>query len=203
MNEAIDRIRERLDGWKSDLHFSRVQVRSLLALIVLVLLVSAGVVSRDNSTPIAAPAPLIITPSNITVDVAGGVKKAGVYSLPETSRVVDAIAAAGGAQSGTDLSDLNLARVLKDGEQIYVEPATLPNRSASVPFRPVIKSGPININRATEKEFDSLPGVGPVIAARIVAYRKVNGPFSTVEDLQKVSGIGSAKFAQFKNKIRV
>ncbi|MCX6429384.1 MAG: ComEA family DNA-binding protein, partial [Actinobacteria bacterium] len=189
--------------WRSDLHFTRVQIRSLLALIVLVLLVSAAVVNRGNSVPIAAPAPLVITPSNITVDVAGGVKKAGVYSLPENSRVVDAIAAAGGAKPGTDLSDLNLARVLKDGEQIFVEPAMVSSRSINAPIRPAAKSGPININRATEKEFDSLPGVGPVIAARIVAYRKVNGPFSVVEDVQKVSGIGSAKFAQFKNKIRV
>jgi competence protein ComEA len=169
----------------------------------LVLIVSAGVVGKGNSIPITPPIPLVITPSNITVDVAGGVKNAGVYSLPENSRVVDAIAAAGGAKPGTDLSDLNLARVVKDGEQIFVEPATVPARSVNSPMRPAVRSGPININRATEKEFDSLPGVGPVIAARIVAYRKVNGPFSAVEDMQKVSGIGSAKFAQFKNKIRV
>ena len=215
MTDLLEQVRERLIEWKSDLHFSQTQRRSLLFLFIVILLATVVVVTRGSSTPITAPValPLVITPANITVDVAGGVVKPGVYSLPADSRVVDALAAAGGAKSGTDVSDINLARIVKDGEQIYVEPvqASPPRTfqgSASGNTRSSISharanSGPLNINRATEKDFDSLPGIGPVIAGRIVAYRKSHGPFSVVEDLQKVSGIGSAKFAQLKNKVRV
>ena len=147
----------------------------------------------------------MIAPPKVTVDVAGGVKTPGVYELPANSRVMDAITAAGGAKSGTDTSDINLARIVKDGEQIYVEPAFVANTHVrSSPTRAVIKkSGPLNINRATSSELDSLPGIGPVLASRIVEYRKANGPFLSVDDLLKVSGIGSAKFAQFKSKVRV
>ena len=148
--------------------------------------------------------PLIIAPPNITVDVAGGVNLPGVYSLPANSRVIDALKIAGNAKPGMDVSDLNLARIIKDGEQIYVDP-NLPTAISKSIATTVVKklTGPLNINRATLAQFDLLPGIGPVIAARIVTYRKVNGPFSVIEDLQKVSGIGSAKFAQLKSKVRV
>jgi competence protein ComEA len=99
------------------------------------------------------------------------------------------------------LSTINLARVLADGEQVYVDSTiSTPTKSKSLRSAP---AGPLNINRATVSQFDALDGIGPVIAARIVAYRKNNGPFTTIEELQKVSGIGAAKFAQFKSKIRV
>ncbi|MEK6648633.1 MAG: ComEA family DNA-binding protein, partial [Actinomycetota bacterium] len=145
---------------------------------------------------------------NVTVDIAGGVNSPGVYSLPANSRVIDAITAAGSAQVGTDLSDINLARVIKDGEQIYVEPATTASNASSKTRSGVARFvkkriGPININRATAAQFESLPGIGPVLARRIVTYRKVNGPFTAIEDLQKVSGIGTSKFADFKSKVRV
>lgn len=219
MAELIERVRERLAEWKTNLDFSHTQRRSLFLLLIPIFLITVVVVTRGNSTPIVAPAnvPLLLTPANITVDVAGGVAKPGVYSLPENSRVVDALTAAGGAKSGTDVSDINLARIVKDGEQIYVEPAptSLPKGSQvnktgnsssganSTATHARRNTSPLNINRATEKDFDSLPGIGPVIAGRIAAYRKSHGPFSTIEDLQKVSGIGSAKFAQLKSKVRV
>jgi competence protein ComEA len=116
--------------------------------------------------------------------------------------VVEAIKAAGGLKKGADTSDINQARILKDGEQIYVYPAAaaaFPQSSGT----PVRKNGPIMINRATEKDFESLDGIGPVLASRIVTYRKTNGPFSAIEDLLKVPGIGQSKFDQFKNKLRV
>ncbi len=219
MNELLEQARERFAEWKVNLDFSQAQRRSLLLLLILILLGTVVVVTRGSSTPIVAPVnlPLLITPANITVDVAGGVVKPGVYSLPENSRVIDALTAAGGANSGTDVSDINLARIVKDGEQIYVEPTTTSlarnsqvnqqsnssgNARSSVSHARANNS-PININRATEKDFDTLPGIGPVIAERIVAYRKSHGPFATIEELQKVSGIGSAKFAQLKSKVRV
>ena len=97
-----------------------------------------------------------------------------------------------------------MARIVKDGEQVYVDPTVDSAVSRGAPTRVVKKkSGPININRATAGELDALPGIGPVLASRIIDYRKTNGPFISVDDLQKVSGIGSAKFAQFKSKVRV
>lgn len=143
--------------------------------------------------------------AQVTVDVAGAVKVPGVYTLPANSRVLDAIKAAGDKLKGADLSDINLARIVKDGEQIYIYP---PNKSGSAirisPQRAKAKAtGPIALNRASAKELESLDGIGPVLAARIIAYRNQNGPFLAIDDLMKVSGIGTVKFAQFKEKLRI
>jgi len=127
----------------------------------------------------------------------------GVYELPAGSRVIDAIRAAGGAKAKAALSELNLARVIKDGEQIYVDLIYTSESRARAGSKASAPRGPININRATASDLDSLDGIGPVIAKRIIAFRTTNGPFTAVEDLLKVSGIGDAKFAQFKEKIRV
>jgi len=132
-----------------------------------------------------------------------------VYSLPINSRVIDAIKAAGDTVKGADVSDINLARIIKDGEQVYIYPPQNHSQKGSgtvrvSPQRAKARvTGPISLNRASAKELESLDGIGPVLAARIVAYRKVNGPFLTVEDLLKVSGIGTAKYGQFKEKLRV
>lgn len=204
MTDLLEVMRERWQNLIGQLNFGSAQRKTLAVIFALVIVASVLVVTRGGTTPIEAPAPLVIAPVLLTVDVAGGVKKPGVYSLSSNSRVVDAIAAAGGASPGTDLSDLNMARIIKDGEQIYVEPVVKQASGTSRVVRPSVKkSGPININRASIGEFDSLPGIGPVIAARIVAYRKSSGPFSAIEDLLKVSGIGPSKFAQFKSKVRV
>jgi competence protein ComEA len=198
-------LRERLQDWIEDLHFTTVHKRALIAVFVIVCAVSAVVVFRGHSQPILEAPPIVIAPPKVMVDVAGGVKSPGLYELPANSRVMDAITAAGGTRPGTDTSDINLARIIKDGEQIYVDPVTATNtnqitRSTRVAKK---KSGPININRASAGELDALPGIGPVVASRIIEYRKTNGPFTSVDDLQKVSGIGVAKFAQFKSKVRV
>ena len=196
---------EKVSNWWSELHYSSLQKRGLAIIAALVVLISALFVMRGSSQEVvAAPAPLEITDiaqQTLMVDVAGAVINPGVYSLPLNSRVVEAIKAAGGLKKGADTSDINQARILKDGEQIYVYPAaTAFSRSAGAPIR---KNGPIMINRATAKDFESLDGIGPVLASRIVAYRKINGPFTAVEDLLKVQGIGQSKFAQFKEKLRV
>ena len=208
MNEFFNDLRDRIKEWSSDLHFSTINKRALIVTAALILIVSVTVVSRGHSDPILQTAPVILAPPKVVVDVAGGVRKPGVYSLPADSRVMDAITAAGGAEAGADVSDVNLARIIRDGEQIFVEPALTHITSSNTSKRPVLRvakkrNGPININRASARELDALPGIGPVIASRIVSYRKVNGPFISVDDLQKVSGIGSAKFAKFKSKVRV
>jgi competence protein ComEA len=168
-----------------------------------VVVLSIFIVIRGNTDEITPPPVVVeqVQAPQIFVDVTGAVNTPGVYTLTASSRVIDAIKAAGGSAPGADLSTINLARVLADGEQIYVDAAV--TNSKGVRVSTTKRSGPININRATVGDFDSLDGIGPVIANRIVSYRKTHGPFITVEDLQKVSGIGAAKFAQIKSKIRV
>ena len=194
---------ETLSTWWYELHYSRLQKRALLILGVLVILFSALIVVRGNSHEVVAPpiVPIQIAAPEIFIDVTGAVNKPGVYTMPANSRVIDAIKAAGDSAPGADLSTINLVRVLSDGEQIYVD-ATILN-SAGVRVSKTTHSAFININRATAGQLDSLDGIGPVIAKRIVEYRTLNGPFISIEDLQKVSGIGVAKFEQIKSKLRV
>lgn len=194
---------ESLRNWWFDLHYSQTQKRALLVMGLLILLLSVIIVARGNSQPNEAMqvVPITISEPEIFVDVTGAVNKPGVYTLTGKSRVIDAIKAAGDSAPGADLSTINLARVLNDGEQIYVD-STVVN-SNGVRVSKAVRSGPININRATARQLDALDGVGPVIAQRIVDYRKINGSFLTIDDLQKVSGIGAAKFAQIKAKVRI
>ena len=202
--EKIKDMWERINYWWHDLAYSHIQKRALLIMGVGLLVLSSFVVFRGSSKEvIAAPQiPIEIAIPEVIVDVAGAVNNPGVYSLPAQSRVIDALRAAGNGVTGSDLSDLNLARVVKDGEQIYVNPTVRTVNGKRI-IKKVIPRGPININRASAKEFDGLAGIGPVIAKRIVEYRRVNGPFMTIEDLQNVSGIGSAKFEEFKSKVSV
>lgn len=149
------------------------------------------------AAPSAAPA---ADAGSVTVDVAGKVRRPGIAVLDAGSRVVDALKAAGGARAGVDLSALNLARVLVDGEQIVVgEPApvtgsapppAVPGGAAPVPGQLV------NLNVASAVELEALPEVGPVTAAAIVTWRETNGAFSSVDELLEIDGIGEATLAQ-------
>jgi competence protein ComEA len=194
-----------LSNWWRDLDYSSLQKRGLAIIGGLVIIISELFVMRGSSQEVvAAPAPLEIESASqqmVIVDVAGAVVNPGVYSLPLNARVVEAIKAAGGVKKGADTSDVNQARILKDGEQIYISPAQIGR--GGVPGAGARRNGPIMINRATIKEFESLDGIGPVLANRIVDYRKTHGPFTAIEDLLKVPGIGQSKFAQFKEKLRV
>ena len=199
---------EKFRTWWSDITFSVSQKRSLLSISALVIALSIFLVMRGATEEIPlVPEGLAVTEAvaQVTVDVAGAVKVPGVYTLPANSRVMDAIKAAGDKLKGADVSDINLARIVKDGEQIYIY---TPNKSGSAirisPQRAKAKAtGPIALNRASAKELESLDGIGPVLAARIIAYRNQNGPFLSIDDLMKVSGIGTVKFAQFKEKLRI
>ena len=195
-----------VNTWWSQLHYSSLQKRGLAIVAALVVLISVLFVARSSSQEVvAAPIPLeieSIVEQTVMIDVAGAVVNPGVYSLPLNARVFEAIKAAGGLKKGADASDVNQARILKDGEQIYIYP-TSQFTSSSGTKKTVRKNGPIMINRASVKEFESLDGIGPVLANRIVAFRKINGPFAAIEDLMKVPGIGSSTFAKFKEKLRV
>ena len=196
---------DRFSQWWIDLHFTTTQRRTLGAVASVLIALSLFVVFSGKSEVIVAEpiAPTQMIAPALIIDVTGEVVSPGVYELPAGSRVIDAIRAAGGAKAKAALSELNLARVIKDGEQIYVDPIYTAGSRTRAGSKAAAPRGPININRASASDLDSLDGIGPVIAKRIIAYRTTNGPFTAVEDLLKVSGIGDSKFAQFKEKIRV
>lgn len=124
---------------------------------------------------------------DVSVHVAGAVRTPGVYTLPAGSRVTDAIDAAGGAEQEAVTDAVNLARTLVDGEQVRV-----PAQGEVAAQGAVSGTGRINVNTATATQLEGLPGVGPVLAQRIVAYREKNGPFASVESLESVTGVGPA-----------
>lgn len=196
---------DRLTQWWVDLHFTTIQRRTLGAIAAVLIALSLFVVASGKSEEVVieAIAPTQMIAPALIIDVTGEVVSPGVYELPAGSRVIDAIKAAGGARPKAALSELNLARIIKDGEQIYVDPIYKAGASIRAGSKAAVPRGPININRASASELDSLDGIGPVIAKRIIAYRTTNGAFLAIEDLLKVSGIGDAKLAQFKEKIRV
>lgn len=131
----------------------------------------------------------------ILVHVCGAVNKEGLFSLTFGDRVIDAIKMANGAKGDADLSVLNLAQVLKDGEKIFV-PNKINDNDVDT-----TKQKKVSINKGDIKAFDSLPGIGQTMAKAIIAYRKANGPFTCLQDLQKVPKIGKAKFEKLKDLI--
>jgi competence protein ComEA len=164
---------------------------------------------RAGSTGVGSAAPLVpsATPStsgqnagargSVTVDVAGKVRRPGVATLPAGSRVVDALRKAGGARAGVDVSSLNLARVLVDGEQILVGRAVPGGGIAAGASTAAPDPGGslVNLNTATEAQLDTLPGVGPVTAQKILEWRSAHGAFSAVDELLEVDGIGEKTLA--------
>lgn len=154
-----------------------------------------------------------VTTKRITVHVAGGVKKPGLIDLPSDARVSDAIAAAGGVAEGSDANGLNLSRRLEDGEKL-VAPTIAEakkvlieeGRQAVEASKPEAKaSGPqiVNINTATAAQLEALPGIGPVIAERIVQLRRERGRFESVDELLDVSGIGPKKMEKIRPAARL
>ncbi|MQW75453.1 ComEA family DNA-binding protein [Nocardioides sp. dk4132] len=143
----------------------------------------------------------------VTVDVAGKVRRPGIAVLPTGSRVIDALEAVGGARPGVDLIDLNLARLLVDGEQVLVGVHPPPGVAASAAGAPATagsSSGPlVNLNLADQVELETLPGVGPVTAGAIIAWREEHGGFSAVEELLEVDGIGDATLADLAPLVTV
>lgn len=152
----------------------------------------------------------------VVVDVVGAVRRAGVFRLRAGVRVVDAIAAAGGALASADLTRLNLAAVVADGTRVAVPIAGAPTPGVD----PAAVSGaapgpgegptgapsadaPVNLNTANADQLDALPGVGPATAAAIISDREAHGPFRSVDDLGRVRGIGDAKLDQLRKLVTV
>lgn len=138
----------------------------------------------------------------IKVHIAGEVKKPGLYKLEDGSRINDAVEAAGGFTDNADKDSLNLAKVVEDGEQIVVptKGGETADAGASASAQ---NNGKVNINTADLATLQTLSGVGPSTAQKIIDYRTANGKFKTIEDVKKVSGIGEKTFEKFKDKICV
>lgn len=174
-------------------------------------------VSTAQPTP-AAPAP----EGPVIVSVVGLVHKPGLVTLSSGARIADALTAAGGALDGADLIGLNMARRVADGEQIIVgiaaapgEPTTMgssvasePSASSSpdstkTPGSASAPGGSVDLNTATVEQLDELPGVGPVTAAAIIAWRDANGSFTSVDQLADVDGIGPARLEKLRDQVHV
>jgi competence protein ComEA len=165
---------------------------------VLIGLLAAGIIWLTATQPRGEPVTLLPTATQgiltISVYVNGAVATPGVYTLPEGSRVEDAINAAGGLLSGAEAENINLAQLLKDEQHIDV-PGIVDTGH--------VNAGRVNINTATAAELDALPGIGETTAQAIVDYRLENGPFQVVQDIMNVPGIGPAAYALIKDYINV
>ena len=210
MQERVS-IRDRL---------SALSARELVALALVAAVVVAGaalwyarslprtVEVRSGQGPAPPPGPVTSgptatpSPSTLFVHVAGLVRHPGVYEFRPGQRVIDAVTAAGGPRKKADLDALNLAALLTDGEQVLV-----PTRGTAWPGTPVTGSSPgstlVNVNTATEQELEALPGIGPVLAQKIIDYRTEHGPFPTVDALDDVSGIGPATLEDLRPLVTV
>ncbi|WP_312847638.1 helix-hairpin-helix domain-containing protein [Streptomyces sp. WAC08241] len=171
---------------------------------------------RKVGAPSAPAAPPVPSGAKVVVDVGGKVRRPGVLTLPAGSRVEDALRAAGGVRSGADLTGVNRARVLSDGEQVLVD---VPGAQAGGPGPGSggnaggtggtggtggggAPGAPVSLNSATVEQLDALPGVGPVLAQHIVDHRTEHGGFRSVSELREVSGIGERRFADLEPLVR-
>jgi competence protein ComEA len=169
----------------------------------------------NRSTPDTTTTAPVTTSTTgaIVVDVVGAVRRSGVVTLPATARVLDAIRAAGGASAGADLVRLNLAAKLSDGARVAVPvvgqpPPAVDPSAVSGAADPTVggapatngePGAPVNVNTASEAQLESLPGIGPTLAAAIVQERERNGPFRSADDLTRVHGIGPGRLAQLRD----
>jgi competence protein ComEA len=192
---------------------NRVRTTIIVGVVAAVVAASSTALAIAFLDARSAP-PIVISdpPSSIVVSVEGAVSRPGVYTLPSGSRVNDALVAAGGVRTDADLTTLNLAARLRDGQRLIVpsvsaalaDGLTAPGASPVPSQAPQeAPSGRININTATIEELDTLPGIGQAKAQAIVEYRTTHGPFRTVDELVLVDGISPAMLDRLRPLITV
>jgi competence protein ComEA len=216
-------VPERLRGARLDPE--RPGAVALVVVLALAALVAAASVWWSRPVPVSAPTPVSVRPSagdhaeaeqagpasagpppgaGLVVSVAGKVRHPGLVRVPAGARVAEAVERAGGPLPGADLTSVNLARRLTDGEQVLVG---LPPPAGQVdPAGPVgvaASGGRVDLNTATLQELDSLPGVGQVTAQRILDWRSRHGRFTSVEQLREIQGIGERRFGQLRDAVTV
>ena len=178
--------------------------------LVLILLLGRFVLDAGTTTPVAPlPPPPAATAgvtglpsSRVVVDVVGAVRLPGLYRLAQGSRIADAVARAGGATAKADLAQVNLAAPLADGEQVVVPRRGAPGTGAApVGTAPGAPTAPVQLSTATLEQLDTLPGVGPATAQKILDYREQHGAFSSVDELDAVSGIGPKRLEQLRDLV--
>ncbi|MCJ7531791.1 MAG: ComEA family DNA-binding protein [Anaerolineales bacterium] len=186
-----------------------------LALGVICGLLGAGIILLVSRPQGGSAITLLPPPSPIpmVVYVSGAVARPDIYTMPAGSRVRDAIQAAGGLSSQADPQSLNLAAFLEDGMKIQVAqiiktpiaPGAMigTSNSSATGLSQGVASSLVNINTASQQELDTLPEIGPALAQRIIAYRTAKGPFTKIEDIQNVSGIGAVTFEKIKDMITI
>jgi competence protein ComEA len=174
----------------------------ILALGGLAIAVIVGIVRGAGSAQSLAPAPVTVATASTSlyVHVSGAVNAPGLYVLHADARVVDAVAAAGGLAEDAEAAGVNLARPVSDGEQVIVP--RVGEAPAAGPAG-VTADGRVNLNSADEGALDTLPGVGPAIAGRIIEWREANGRFASVDDLLSVSGIGPKMLESLRDLVTV
>ncbi|HEY5160654.1 MAG TPA: helix-hairpin-helix domain-containing protein [Gaiellaceae bacterium] len=179
----------------------------VICMLVLIALVAAGklLAARQPTAQGRARIKLVgavsSARSRLLVDVSGAVRRPGVYKLPTGSRVNDALLKAGGATKRADLTLVNRATPLTDGQQVLVPEKVTAATAATAASGGSTAAAPIHLNSATLEQLDELPGVGPATAQRIIDYRTANGPFKSVDELDSVSGIGPAKLAELRDLV--
>jgi competence protein ComEA len=185
------------------------QRRALAALVVLVLAVvlAPRVLGHGGAKapPVAivhpaAPTRAAATRPGLVVDVAGAVRRPGLVHVEQGTRVADALAAAGGATAKADIALVNLAAPLADGEQVLV-PARGTGGIGASAAGPGSPAAPVDLNSATAEQLDTLPGIGPATAAKIISFRQQHGPFHSLAELDAVPGIGPARVEQLKGLV--
>jgi competence protein ComEA len=201
--EMLEKLSDLLDKLRSLPHW---QV-ALLSLLVVGAMVAGYLVLWPAPRPVrvfhagAEEAPA--EARQVAVYVAGAVIHPGVIRLEEGKRVVDAIEAAGGPLQEADLESLNLAQTVQDGQKILIPRRGEGQGGAGSRGESGKAGGKVNINLAGPKELEELPGIGPTLAERIVAYRENKGAFKSIDELKKVSGIGEKKFEEIRDLIEV
>jgi competence protein ComEA len=196
-----------------ELPFELSRRRLLIAAGCLVLLVFLGskLLARPQTDvglapPAAPPTETATTAAPVVVDVVGAVRRPGLYRLAQGTRIADAVARAGGATPKADLALINLAAPLADGEQVVV-----PRRGGAAPGAAggasgsgapgAAPDGPVHLSTATLEQLDSLPGIGPVTAQKILDFRQKHGAFTSVDELDAVPGIGPARLDQLEDLV--
>ncbi|PWU25282.1 MAG: DNA-binding protein [Candidatus Rokuibacteriota bacterium] len=190
-----------------ELPFTRRQALAVVGLLVGVLVAATQLLQRP-ATPAAQPSslPVATAPppqSRLFVDVVGAVRRPGLYRLRSDARIADALARAGGTTRKADLEQVNLAAPVADGEQVVVPRRLAPAASqvATGTGGQAAPTGPIHLSTATLEQLDSLPGVGPVTAQKILDYRAQHGAFRSVDELDAVPGIGPARLDELRGLV--